>query len=87
VANHVGTVEADDWASQIGRPHLRTFSWLITGGTGAEIFAIESGTGEISVAKPLLLDPQASEYSLTVRVSDGFHTSEEADVTVVVEKT
>ena len=26
----VGTVQADDWASQIGRPHLRTFTWRIT---------------------------------------------------------
>ena len=84
VANRVGTVQADDWASQIGRPHLRTFNWLITGGTGAEIFAIESSTGEIRLANPLLLDPQAAAYSLKIRVSDGYHTSDEADVTVTV---
>ena len=28
----VGTVQADDWASEIGRPHLRTFTWRITEG-------------------------------------------------------
>jgi GH35 family endo-1,4-beta-xylanase len=83
----VGTVEADDWASQIGRPELRTFSWQITGGTGAEIFAIESSTGEIRVANPELLDRKASPYSLKVRVSDGFHTSDEAAVTLSVPNT
>jgi GH35 family endo-1,4-beta-xylanase/PKD repeat protein len=78
----VGTVEAEDWASQIGRPELRTFTWQITGGTGAGIFAIESSTGEIRVANSELLDRKASPYSLKVRVSDGFHTSDEADVTI-----
>ena len=34
-AGSVGTVQADDWASQIGRPNLRTFTWRIAGGTGA----------------------------------------------------
>jgi GH35 family endo-1,4-beta-xylanase len=84
VANRVGTVEADDWAAQIGRPNLRTFTWRITGGTGAGIFAIESSTGEIRIANPRLLDPKASAYSLKVRVSDGFHTSDEADVTIAL---
>jgi endo-1,4-beta-xylanase len=82
VANLVGTVEADDWASQIGRPNLRTFAWQITGGTGAEIFTIESTTGKIRVANPLLLLPGLT-YSLEIRVSDGFHTSDEAEVTIV----
>jgi GH35 family endo-1,4-beta-xylanase len=82
VTDLVGTVEADDWASQIGRPDLRTFTWQITGGTGAGIFAIESSTGEIRVESPELLDRNASPYSLNVRVSDGFHTSDEAEVTI-----
>ena len=83
VANHVGTVEADDWASEIGRADLRTFTWEITGGTGAEAFTIDSGTGELSV-DPRELEPRASEYSLTVHVDDGFHTSDEVDLTVTV---
>ena len=78
----VGVVEAEDWASQIGRPDLRTFTWQITGGTGAGIFAVGSSTGEIRVANPELLDRDASPYSLEVRVSDGFHTSDEAEVTI-----
>ncbi|MDA0178776.1 endo-1,4-beta-xylanase [Solirubrobacter phytolaccae] len=80
-ANRVGTVAASDWASQIGRPHLRTFTWRITGGNAAGIFAIAPSTGELTVAKPELLD-ELTTYGLKVRVSDGFHESAEADVTV-----
>ena len=47
-ANRVGTVQADDWASQIGRPNLRTFTWRITGGNDAGIFAIDPSTGELT---------------------------------------
>ena len=39
--NRVGTVIADDWASKLNRPELRTFTWRITGGTGEGIFAFE----------------------------------------------
>jgi GH35 family endo-1,4-beta-xylanase len=77
----VGTVEADDWASQIGRPNLRTFTWTITGGTGAGIFAVAPSTGELTVADQRLLDEHAS-YSLKLRVSDGFNTSNEVEATV-----
>ena len=84
VANRVGTVVADDWASQIGRPHLRTFTWRITGGTGADVFAIDSTTGEVRVANPTVLDPESLTYSLEIDVNDGFHTSEIADVTVTL---
>ena len=80
--NRVGTVIADDWASQMNRPELRTFTWRITGGTGEGIFAFEPSTGELRVANPQLLD-ENSTYSLKVRVSDGFHESAETDVTVV----
>ncbi|WP_064750579.1 endo-1,4-beta-xylanase [Solirubrobacter soli] len=77
----VGVVQADDWASQIGRTNLRTFSWSITGGTGAGIFSIAPGTGELRVADQRLLDEHAS-YSLRLRVSDGFNTSDEVAATV-----
>jgi GH35 family endo-1,4-beta-xylanase len=80
-ANRVGTVGADDWASQINRTDLRTFTWRITGGNDAGIFAITPATGEITVAKPHLLD-ELTTYGLKVRVSDGFHESAETDVTV-----
>jgi endo-1,4-beta-xylanase len=83
-ANRVGTVQATDWASDIGRTNLRTFTWELSGGNDAGIFAIDADTGEITVAKPQLLD-ELTTYTLQVRVDDGFHTSAPADVTVVTE--
>ena len=80
--NRVGTVVADDWASKMNRPELRTFKWRITGGSGEGIFAFEPATGELRVANPQRLDENTT-YSLKVRVSDGFHESAETDVTVV----
>jgi endo-1,4-beta-xylanase len=80
-ANRVGTLQADDWASQIGRTNLRTFTWRITGGNDAGIFAVAPATGELTVAKPHLLD-ELSTYGLKVRVSDGFHESAEANVAI-----
>ena len=71
-ANRVGTVQADDWASQIARPNLRTFTWQITGGNGAGIFAIDPSTGEVRVTKPELLDEHTT-YTLKVRVNDSSH--------------
>src|SRR4051794_975559 len=76
----VGTVQADDWASSINRPELRTFTWQLTGGGGA--FRVVPETGELRIADQKLLDENAT-YPLTVRVSDGFHTSAPADLTVV----
>ena len=48
----VGTVQAEDWASRINRPNLRTFTWRISGGNDAGLFAIAPATGALSVAKP-----------------------------------
>jgi endo-1,4-beta-xylanase len=79
-ATSVGTVQADDWASAMGRPELRTFSWQLSGGGGA--LSIVPGTGEIRIADQRLLDENTT-YPLKVRVSDGFHTSADADVSVV----
>jgi endo-1,4-beta-xylanase len=79
-ATSVGTVQADDWASAMGRPELRTFSWQLTGGGGA--LSIVPSTGEIRIADQRLLDENTT-YPLKVRVSDGFHTSADADVSVV----
>jgi hypothetical protein len=76
----VGTVQADDWASAINRPELRTFTWQLSGGGGA--FSIVPATGELRIADEKLLDENTT-YPLTVRVSDGFHTSADQAVTVV----
>lgn len=80
--NSVGTVQADDWASKIGRPNLRTFTWEITGGTGAGRFAIDPSTGKLSIPDARRVSEHAS-YSLDVRVSDGFHTSDVVPVSVL----
>ena len=78
----VGAVQAEDWASKINRPNLRTFTWRISGGNDAGLFAIAPATGALSVAKPELLD-ELTTYTLKVRVSDGFHESAETEVAVV----
>src|SRR4051795_3019044 len=78
-ATSVGTVAADDWASAMGRPELRTFSWQLSGGGGA--FSVVPATGELRIADQRLLDENTT-YPLTLRVSDGFHTSAPVEVTV-----
>jgi GH35 family endo-1,4-beta-xylanase len=80
-APSVGTVQADDWASRMGRPELRTFTWQIAGGDGAGVFSIAPATGELRIADQRTLDENTT-YTLKLRVSDGFHTSDEAPVTV-----
>jgi hypothetical protein len=78
----VGTVQADDWASGISRPELRTFTWQLTSSDGP--FSIVAGTGELRITDQRLLDELAT-YTLKVRVNDGFHTSDEATLKVVTQ--
>ena len=75
----IGAVQADDWASEIGRPHLRTFTWRIT--EGPDALTIAPSSGELLVADQRLLDEHTT-YTVKVRVSDGHHESEEQTVTV-----
>lgn len=76
----VGTVAATD--DDTGT----TFSgWTITGGNADGIFAINSGTGQITVADNTNLDYEsATNYNLTLTVSDGTNTSVAQTVTVNV---
>ena len=76
----VGTVQADDWASAIGRPDLRTFTWRITDGTDGRV-RDRSGDRRASHRRPALLDEHTT-YTLKARVSDGYHESDEVDVKV-----
>jgi hypothetical protein len=78
----VGTVSADDWASAIGRPELRTFTWQLTGTDGP--FAIDPSTGALRVTDQRQLDERTT-YTLRARVSDGFHTSDEVAFTVATQ--
>ena len=75
----VGTVAATD-----GDVTATTFqSWTITGGTGATAFAINPGTGAITVADASQLDFEATtSFTLLVTVSDGVNTSAAQSVTI-----
>ena len=83
--NRVGVVEADDWASQMGRPELRTFKWRVTGGRATDL-RLRARHGRAARRQPAAPRRELTTYSLKVRVSDGFHESAETDVTVVTEE-
>ncbi|HEY6889472.1 MAG TPA: endo-1,4-beta-xylanase [Solirubrobacter sp.] len=78
----VGTVLADDWASSINRPELRTFTWQLTATDGP--FAIDPSTGALRITDQRQLDERTA-YTLKARVSDGFHTSDEVTLTVATQ--
>ncbi len=56
-------------------------SWTITGGTGANVFAINASTGIITVNSALDYETTTS-YTLTLTVSDGTATSSPAEVII-----
>ena len=74
----VGTVVATDGDAGT------TFSgWTETGGSGASIFAINSSTGEITVADNSSIDYETTtSYTYTVTVSDGTNTSAAGSITI-----
>ncbi|HUU91619.1 MAG TPA: cadherin repeat domain-containing protein, partial [Phycisphaerae bacterium] len=62
-----------------------TTAWTITGGNGAGVFAIDLGTGQITVTDNSTLDFETTpQYVLTVRVTDFGGLWDEATVTVDV---
>jgi len=64
----VGIISADD-------PDLSTLTYTITAGNADGIFAVDSGTGQISVADGTQLDYETtSSYELTAEVSDGLYS-------------
>ena len=73
----VGTVRATDPTPG------DVLSYVITGGNGAGKFAMESGTGAITVAGELDVDIQVT-YALTVRVTDlaGYYDTTQVTITV-----
>jgi len=59
--------------------------WTIVSGNDAGIFAIDPGTGNITIAPGQVLDAEVSElHALTVTVSDGSNTSRPANVNINV---
>ncbi len=72
----VGTVTATD-------PGVDTLAFSIVGGTGAAAFAINSTTGQITVANAALLDFETTPtFTLDVQVSDGDGGFDTASVTI-----
>jgi len=76
-ANVVATVQASDPDSDpLG-------SWQIKGGSGAYKFAIDSATGQITIADASSIDfAHTPSYELTVMVGDGRLPSHDAVVTI-----
>ncbi|WP_168565747.1 cadherin domain-containing protein [Crateriforma spongiae] len=59
--------------------------WTITAGNGDGIFAINAGSGQITIADNSNLDHEsASSHTLTLQVSDGANTSATQTVTINV---
>jgi len=75
----VGTVTASD-------PESSTLQgWQITGGTGASVFAVNSTTGQLTVANRAALSAAVnSSFTVTLTVSDGRETSAAKTATVNV---
>ena len=76
----VGTVVATD-ADATATTYQ---DWTITGGNTNSAFAIDSSTGEITVADASQLDYETAtnSYNLTITVSDGTNTSSAETVTI-----
>jgi hypothetical protein len=81
VIGRVAATDADD-TNQPGFTVLQGFA--IVGGDGAGIFAIEPGTGTLSIAHPLSIDFWKPAYSVLVTAGDGLNTSspERVDITI-----
>ncbi|MHA6249045.1 endo-1,4-beta-xylanase [Pontibacter sp. CAU 1760] len=58
--------------------------WQVTGGTGASIFTLEAATGQVTITRPELIDFSRTAYTLTVKVNDGFNTSEAGTITIPI---
>ena len=81
-ATSVGTVAVSD-ADATATTYQ---NWTITGGNTNSAFAIDSSTGEITVADASRLDyeTEPNSYNLTLTVSDGTNTSSAETVTINV---
>ena len=61
-------------------------SWTITGGTGAAVFALDSDTGQLTVADSSRLDRETiPSFTLQVTVSDGVNTSAGETVAITLD--
>ena len=79
----MGTAFGNVLATDLG-PNAIFQNWQIVGGTGASAFAINASTGQLTMLNNASLDFESStrSYTLTITVSDGYHTSTAETVTV-----
>ncbi len=81
--NTVAKVLATD-ADDTNQPGFTTFSgWTITSGNTNNVFRF-SGTGNLQVGRPLLVDWRRTSYTLGSRVSDGTNKSAVQTVQVTI---
>jgi hypothetical protein len=81
--NTVARVLATD-PDDANQPGFTTFGpWAITGGDPQNVFRYDSA-GNLTVARPWLIDWRRSSYSLGSVVGDGTHTSAVQEVQVVI---
>ena len=79
VANAVGTVQATDADGETLK------DWQVKGGSGAYKFAIDSETGQITIADATALDYAGNgSYTLTLMVGDGKLPSHDGVVTITI---
>jgi hypothetical protein len=70
----IGKVHATD-ADDTNQPGFTTFSgWTITAGNPNNVFRY-SASGDLQIARPLLIDWRKTSYNLSSTVSDGANTS------------
>jgi len=81
--NVIGKVVATD-ADDTNQPGFTTFSgWTITSGNANNVFKF-STTGNLQVARPLLIDWRKTSYTLGSTVSDGTNVSAAQGVQVTI---
>jgi endo-1,4-beta-xylanase len=81
--NRVASVLATD-PDDTNQPGFTTFGpWAITGGNPHQVFQVDA-SGQLRVARPLLVDWRRSSYTLGTTVGDGTNTSAVQTVQIII---
>jgi hypothetical protein len=59
-------------------------SWQIKGGSGAQVFDVDAGTGALSIDKPFQIDFRKHRYTLTVIAGDGKLPAADTEVSIEI---
>jgi endo-1,4-beta-xylanase len=79
----IGAVESSD-PDDINQIGFTTFqNWMIVAGNPGSVFQLNS-SGQLVIAKPLLIDWRKNSYKLVATVGDGVNTSATQVITVVI---